>query len=664
MRSPLARHRFAFALLLVGCLFGCAAQEQWVTVRSTPSNPLASTLDLVNPRGPKPSERTTLLLRRYDLESAFPHRVDHAIEQLDSFATTDTRHEHEHAMAELAYLAAQREEDSNAQLALDHYGTAVLHAYQFLFDDTDGQACNPYDPQFRGACDLYNQSLEGLLRLVRKEGDLRPGQRREIRTTSHVCSFDIVSTSHGWHAEDFGEMEFVSDYQVSGLRNHYRTYGLGVPLIVKRQAHGEEDPAERYYPSGLTFPITAFLRINNLHANNPRSPEYGAGGPSFVLELHDPLEKQSFTVAGRKAPMESDLSVPLAHFLNSPAASENQIATLGLFKPDKVKDLQGLYMLEPFDPNKMPVLMVHGLYSSPATWMEMFNDLRSDPQIRDRYQFWFYLYPTGQPFWISATQLRNDLAVMRNQLDPTQRQAALDQMVLVGHSMGGLVSKLQSVDSGHEFWRINTEREFQQLQANSELKQQLAGAYFFRPNTSIRRVVTIGTPHRGSRFANSFTQWVGKKLIRAPLRIMQGRQELLANNPGYFRSPSAFDIRTSIDSLAPTSPLLPVLLTAQPAPWVDYHNIVGQLPNEGLHKFLGEEGDGVVSIDSARLDEMPRLASQIFVPSDHVSVHRHSQSVFEVRRILLAQLKELQELPYGGSNRIQLATRHTDTESK
>ena len=74
----------------------------------------------------------------------------------------------------------------------------------------------------------------------------------------------------------------------------------------------------------------------------------------------------------------------------------------------------GLYMVQPYEPGKIPVLMVHGLWSSPMTWMEMFNDLRSQPEIRDHYQFWFYLYPTGQPFWLSAAQLRRDLAKVRD----------------------------------------------------------------------------------------------------------------------------------------------------------------------------------------------------------------------------------------------------------
>ena len=129
-------------------------------------------------------------------------------------------------------------------------------------------------------------------------------------------------------------------------------------------------------------------------------------------------------------------------------------------------------MLEPYTPGKIPVLMVHGLWSSPLTWMEMFNDLRSMREIRDNYQFWFYEYPTGQPFWDSAAQLRDDLAKTREVLDPAHAEPALDQMVLVGHSMGGLLSKLQVVDSGDAFWRTVSDEPLEKLKLPDETKQR------------------------------------------------------------------------------------------------------------------------------------------------------------------------------------------------
>jgi pimeloyl-ACP methyl ester carboxylesterase len=373
-----------------------------------------------------------------------------------------------------------------------------------------------------------------------------------------------------------------------------------------------------------------------------------------VLELYDPLDRQTIDVAGRSVPLEADLSTPLAYFLDQPQFKDNQLSTLGLLRPDEAGKLQGLYMLEPYDPNKMPVVMVHGLWSSPVTWMEMYNDLRSDPLVRQHYQFWFYLYPSGQPFWFSGTQMREDLAMMRRELDPDRLHPALDQTVLVGHSMGGLVSRLQSVASDENFWQTTSDHPFAELQAEPDVKRSLANAYYFNPSPSVRRVVTLGTPYRGSQFANSTTRWLGNKLIALPTKMLMGRQHLLAENPGFFRRGSPLEIATSIDSLAPESPVLPVLLTATPGPWISYHNVVGQVADLGWRQWFTDEGDGVVALASAQLDGTPHLRSQIVVPADHVSVHRHPQSILEMRRILLEQLLELERFP--NSPAISVAT--------
>jgi hypothetical protein len=218
--------------------------------------------------------------------------------------------------------------------------------------------------------------------------------------------------------------------------------------------------------------------------------------------------------------------------------------------------------------------------------------------------------------------------------------------------MGGLVSKLQTVESEEAFWRTMSERPFSELNADPEEVRSLATMFYFRPNPSVRRVVTLGTPHRGSEFSNDVTRWLGNKLIKLPHRMLNGRGELLARNRGYFRPDAPLDIQTSIDSLSPHSPVLPVLLAAPPGPWVGYHNVVGRDPDAGWREYLVGEGDGVVSLTSARLDEVRQLRSQIIVPADHISVHRHPQSILEVRRVLFEQLAELQEFPHASGSRV------------
>ena len=388
--------------------------------------------------------------------------------------------------------------------------------------------------------------------------------------------------------------------------------------------------------------MTAFLRpVSNeeLKGNQTVSRTYG------VLELYDPLTTSETPVNRQLVPLESDLTTPLAYFLSRPEL--DSLATAGLLKPELLLELpkgmprryMGLYMVQPYESGKIPVVLVHGLWSSPMTWMEMFNDLRSSPEIRDRYQFMFYLYPTSQPFWISAMQLRRDLAEMRQTLDPNRQEPALDQMVLVGHSMGGLLSELQTLNSGDDYWNLASKTQIDKIKGDPEVRENLAKTFYFQPNPSVRRVITIGTPHHGSTFSNQTTQWMLKKLIDFPAKIMNP-PALYAANQGAFFDGSLVKVDTSIDSLSPSSPIFPVMLSERRPPWVKYHNIVGVVPPQWWLSTIAKEGDGVVSKQSAHVDY---AVSELVVPADHTTVHAHPLAVLEVRRILLEHLAELRD---------------------
>ena len=182
------------------------------------------------------------------------------------------------------------------------------------------------------------------------------------------------------------------------MQNQFRSYGLGVPLIAVRKSHTPQRPDEQFFPPELSFPVTALLRV--VPGDSALATTTGKRRHTCVLELHDPLASSDVLLGGRRVPLETDLSTPLAYLLRDPRLES--AATTGLLHPDRSQKTRGLYMLEPYEAGKIPVLMVHGLWSSPLTWMEMFNDLRSVPEIRRNYQFWFYEYPTGQPFWVSG----------------------------------------------------------------------------------------------------------------------------------------------------------------------------------------------------------------------------------------------------------------------
>jgi len=268
----------------------------------------------------------------------------------------------------------------------------------------------------------------------------------------------------------------------------------------------------------------------------------------------------------------------------------------------------------------------------------MFNDLRSFQELRRNYQFWFYQYPTGQPFWISATQMRSDLFELRRTLDPDAVHPVLDQMVLVGHSMGGLVSRMQTIESGEEFWRILSDEPFDKVKGGEVELQRLAAALFFHPNNAIKRVVTIGTPHRGSNYSNDYTRWIARNVIRLPSSVKDIGNSLVRQNPELFRNTELVNTNNSIDSLSPQSPIFPTMLRARKAPWVTYHNIVGVVRKSNWFGGEAELSDGVVGVQSAHMDD---VASEILVEAKHQDIHSKPRAILEVRSILVEHLRQV-----------------------
>lgn len=631
------------AIVLPVAAAGCASAKM-VELRAVPKSPLVERFKLTSDDGPQASSRTKQFLRVHGLLDDLNGDPRKLLDKVQEIIEREPTADRIYAFTELSYLAAKKVEKKDPKLALDLYGASVLHAHQYLFDRRFRLLRNPYDPHFRGACDLYNGALEESLRLARRDNGLVPGSTGTIQTASGEWNITVVLRGSRWNAEDFERFEFCSDYKINGLKNHYQNYGLGVPLIAVRRSYEGEPEAARYYPQGLSFPVTAFIRP--LPGTNPDGAD-AAAQHQAVLEFYDPLATNDIAVDDLYVPLESDLTTPLAYFLSNPAFGE--LGNAGLFNPEKLLDLKpgqrqlmGLYMVQPYESGKIPVVMVHGLWSSPMTWMEMFNDLRSSPEIREHYQFWFYLYPTAQPFWISAAMMRRDLAEARRVLDPEGQEAALDQTVLIGHSMGGLVSRLQTLNSREDFWQTASSQPFQLVKAETDIRTRLEQSFFFTPNPSVRRVITIGTPHRGSKFSNGATQWLTSKLITMPQIVALNREDLFQENKDLLKQNSVLKINTSIDSLSPESPFFPAMLAAERAPWVKYHNIIGLVPEEGVKGWLASGTDGVVARESAHMDD---VESEITVPADHTTVHSHPLAVLEVRRILLEHLNELRHFP-------------------
>jgi triacylglycerol esterase/lipase EstA (alpha/beta hydrolase family) len=591
---------------------------------------------------PEATERTQLLLRRYSLVEYYRQDPNRVIDWLGELAAKTPTMEEVHALAELAEIEANwLRARGKSEAASNYYVTALVHSYQFLFASQLDLNRNAYDPQFRSICDIYNRSLEALLRKFCEEGKLIPNQTITVGSGPKAFDFSVEVVGR-WHDQEFERFELTNDYETKGLVNRHRSFGLGVPLIAVRKQKVGEQLVEQFYPPHLTMALTAFARLQFVQHSSD------TGQMKAVLSLFDPLEQTVIYNGDHSVPLESNVTTPLAYNFRDPVLYSGVLETMSLINAELTPEFYGMYMLEPYDPEKIPVVMVHGIWSSPMTWVKMFNDLRASPEIHANYQFWFYSYPTGQPFWLSARQMREDLKRVKKVLDPMASSASLNQIVLVGHSMGGLISTMQTIESEERFWSLVSSQKIADLEGDPDELQRLRDTFFFSPDSAIRNVITIGTPFQGSNFANDATQWFSRKLFTLPDAERSRMKRIVDQNTEKFDNPEMLLTATSLDSLEADAPIFKVIAESQSPSGVQHFNVYGRTERKSWIKTSSNpryDGDGVVSLESAN---NPRAISQLAINEEHSELHQSTPCIYEVRRILLANLVNLKRIPDRG----------------
>src|SRR5208283_2218981 len=288
-------------------------------------------------------------------------------------------------------------------------------------------------------------------------------------------------------------------------------------------------------------------------------------------------------------------------------------------------DMSGLFMLHPYHPNMIPVVLVHGTASSPARWAEMGNELLGDPAIASRYQLWFFIYNSGNPIVLSAMRLRESLQAVRKDVDPQGKDPALNDMVVIGHSQGGLMAKMTVVDSGNRFWDNVTKVPIEQAQLDHDTRDLLARAMFVKPLPFVKEVIFIATPHRGSFLASNPLVKFGNKFINLPGSLAKSAVQIAKlREPSMLETP--FTIPTALDNMDASNPFLKTLAALPIAKGVRAHSIIavkGTGPVE-------EGNDGVVEYKSAHIEG---VESELVVRSGH-STQAAAETIEEVRRIL------------------------------
>ena len=440
--------------------------------------------------------------------------------------------------------------------------------------------------------------------------------------SGHVDAWSRPLTVPGYvvtHRKDPRTLWNPSDYDFtpcdeltvggSDFRERARRAGLGATLLATRRT-SVTDFTKRFLPSShFYYGITAVASFQ---------------GNRCEITLEDPLAKDTVNVAGQTFPLAGDFSTPVAMFLLHD--KERKLGFARLIHPDEYKDTTLLFHLQPYDPKKIPVLFVHGLQDTSATWMDMLNALLDDPVIRDNYQFWFFTYPSGYPYPYCASLLRHDLDLFDKAL-PDHKP-----IVIVGHSMGGLLTRMMLTDSSHdEMWRYF----FNELPAKTPLSAEDRALFenliIFKERRDISRAIFLSTPHRGSVLATNWIGKIGTKLVHLPANLVK-----LGTDVSVAESESKAKVHlsrmpNSIDTLAPTNPFVIAMNKRPLAPGIPYHQIIGDRGKGNSP----HSSDGIVDYWSSHLDG---AQSTLVVPSGHMT-NRNAEGIEEVRRILKQHVK-------------------------
>jgi len=560
------------------------------------------------------------VLQRRDLKGRFEEDPTKVLERLHKEACQDKSRELLFALSELSYFTAKQ------FLSREYYLTSAIYAYLYLFGDGNVDPLNPYDRRFRVASDLYNLGLakaieidqdpevEGSSKITPKSGtlELPMGQMK----------VEVSRPGFPWGKEQFAWFLPADAFEVHGLSVRTRDPGLGVPLIAIQTPPKDGKQRSGYLPPHIKIPATAFVRIKGGVC------EMGSENLSASLELYSPFDVAEIQVGNRKVPLETDLTAPLAYSLEDSVLWKFEIG--GFLSGGQKLVKTGLYMVQPYQREKIPVVFVHGTASSPARWAEMFNTLQGDKDIRERFQFWSFIYTTGNPIAYSAGLLRESLIKVVNSLDPNGDNPALKQMVVIGHSQGGLLTKMMVIESGNQFWSNISDKSIEELGLKGEESEILRRSLIFEPLPFVRRVVFIATPQRGSFIAGN---WIGKlaaKLVSLPIDIVELTTDLFATivMPPLMKG----KIPTSVDNMTRGHPFIITLASIDVAPDVKQHSIIA-VEGEGNPE---KGNDGVVEYSSAHIEDVD---SELVVRSGH-SVQSHPLAIGEVRRILLEHKRE------------------------
>lgn len=509
------------------------------------------------------------------------------------------------------------EEEVNAYLMSARY------AYAYLFFSGVAPTQRVFEDRQTQVRDYYNFAVQQVAVLLFEHQNKVKQQSGRYQIAD--WQIDTEFQHSRYHPQRLPEQLLpAAALSFKGIRNQFRRDGLGAELVAVADTSVKAENVFSMLPTPI---VTALLAFNGNTLSQLLSSD------SVTLALLDPLQQTSFQTNVAKVPLAANFTAGYGLWLARSDFSRQ--AFRNLMGSASALQSPHIFMLQPYDPNRKIILMLHGIASSPEAWVNTANEVLGDAALRERYQLWQLYYPTNLPLVLNLQSIRETVLTTLQTVDPTGTAVASDDMVIIGHSMGGLLARLLvSEDDGAFLDRLS-----ELLHLDPQRKRRLANRFSaeltITPLPGVTRAVFIAAPHRGTSVADyRLARWLAG-LITLPVKVIEKVQqfaEVVLDPDQQIEAPK---VRfTSIDNLSERDSFIRASVVLPLHSKVRYHSIIAvekpALPIE-------QQSDGVVPYLSAHL---AGAESEMVIRSGH-SVQETSAAILEIRRILYQHLTEL-----------------------
>ena len=533
----------------------------------------------------------------------------------------------------------QQNYESCLDQKLEALDKSIRYSYAYLFKTSRQPQERLFDNRQVQIRDFYNQALTQLVnghRLRNPSTNLTP----TIKIGKSTYTIDIQAYQR---LQNMKLEKFISSYNMnfSGLRAINRRDGFGsdfVAVFPSTDSSSQENkyilnPLTHDYPKGINPNIHKARYLAATIIAQPKKSnatiEDVLTNPNFEIKVYDPYSIEKVEIAGKPYSLAANFSAPYGLWL-----AENNLgaaAYLTLIDRDQHLAMPHLYMLEPYNPNKKIIVLVHGLASSPEAWIAVTNDIMGDAILREHYQVWQIFYSTNMPILESRFQIYALLKQAFGSLNP--KDAAAQDAVLIGHSMGGIISRLlvSDADISKQALELMNNRQQTRLRKHPVIGERLK----MKPIENFDRAIFLAAPHRGTDYADRWFTLAARKIIKIPATFLTTLADTLTSYDvdlkDFVKTLTNDVIQNGPSDLSKKSKFMELTASIPPEKGLVFHSIMGNITKSDDPNVIT---DGIVPYKSAHLDGA--VSEKIFTGGH--SIQETPEAVLELRRILRQHL--------------------------